>query len=309
LVQWNVYGLDNIGKINSNDSKYYYLKDHLGSIRAMVNSNNELVSAQDYDPWGYLLSGRTYQGSDLKFKFTEKERDVESGYDYFGARYYDARIAIWTSIDPLMEKHYDYSPYNYVLRNPLRLVDPDGQQVEIIQNALNIYNWYRNDRIQSAYYNSLSLVGKEQYTRDQPGYNSGRVEATGDELLLVPFIAKGITTISKVGKTSLSLESANIVTEGISLGVETRTLSSTKLNLGTHVQERMVERSITEDMIKIALRKGERFWDPKNKSVNFILEKGFASSKSLLVGQNPITGKITTVYPGMDLIKKRFIQF
>ena len=137
VLEYPLYGLDMVGKIKD-DVQYYYYKDHLGSIRAMVNSKNELVSAQDYDPWGYLLAGRTYQSSDLRFKFTEKERDVESSYDYFGARYYDARIGNWTSIDPLMEKHYDYSPYNYVLRNPFKLVDPDGRQTlvwDVIKNT------------------------------------------------------------------------------------------------------------------------------------------------------------------------------
>ncbi len=58
----------------------------------MVGENSNVVGAQDYDPWGYILEGRTYQSSESKFKFTGKERDEESFYDYFGARYYDARI-------------------------------------------------------------------------------------------------------------------------------------------------------------------------------------------------------------------------
>jgi hypothetical protein len=44
----------------------------------------------------------------------------------------DSRISNWTSIDPLFEKHIDYSPYNYVLREPIRLVDPEGKQVQVI---------------------------------------------------------------------------------------------------------------------------------------------------------------------------------
>jgi hypothetical protein len=64
---------------------------------------------------------------------------LENNYDYFGARYYDSRIANWTSIDPLFEKHFDFSPYNYVLRNPIRLIDPDGKQVDVNeQRAKNI---------------------------------------------------------------------------------------------------------------------------------------------------------------------------
>lgn len=64
----------------------------------------------------------------MKYDFTGKERDDQTTYDYFGARYYDSRVANWTSIDPLFEKHYDYSPFNYVLRSPLVLIDPDGKQ-------------------------------------------------------------------------------------------------------------------------------------------------------------------------------------
>ncbi|MEO6696244.1 MAG: RHS repeat-associated core domain-containing protein, partial [Ignavibacteria bacterium] len=126
--EWIVWGNDMVGKMDE-EHLYFYQKDHLGSIRAILNENQEVVSSQDYDPWGYILEGRTYQSDESKFKFTGKERDEESFYDYFGSRYYDSRIANWTSVDPLLEKHYDFSPYNYVLRNPLIFYDPNGKQV------------------------------------------------------------------------------------------------------------------------------------------------------------------------------------
>ena len=156
--EFPIYGLDLIGKIKG-DEPFYYMKDHLGSVRAVINSSGDVVSAQDYDVWGYLLQDRVYDSDSNKFKFTGKERDVESGYDYFGARYYDSRIANWTSMDPLMEKHYDFSPYNYVLRNPLRLVDPDGKQVEIItrtyipqESSVNpLYKVYHDNRSANYY--------------------------------------------------------------------------------------------------------------------------------------------------------------
>ena len=136
ILEYPTYGLDMIGKIKDN-VLFFYLKDHLGSVRTTVQ-DNKIISAQDYacppwrDAWGYILEGRTYESNESKFKFTGKERDKENSYDYFGARYYDSRIANWGSIDPLLEKHYDFSPYNYVLRNPLRFIDPDGRQVDII---------------------------------------------------------------------------------------------------------------------------------------------------------------------------------
>jgi len=88
LTQWNLWGLDQIGHMNTDTTKYYYLKDHLGSVRAVINSTNTVVSAQDYDCWGYIMENRTYQPENSKYKYTGKERDnaLESNYDYFGTR-------------------------------------------------------------------------------------------------------------------------------------------------------------------------------------------------------------------------------
>jgi RHS repeat-associated protein len=72
------------------------------------------------------LDGRSFQSENMDYKFTGKQRDTETGWDYFGARYYDARIANWTTTDPLFEKRIEYSPYNYVTRNPITLIDAKG---------------------------------------------------------------------------------------------------------------------------------------------------------------------------------------
>lgn len=85
---------------------------------------------------------RSFNTDQGKYKFTSKERDAESNYDYFGARYYDSRIANWGSVDPLLEKHKDWTPYNYVLRNPTRLIDPDGKQkVPYLLSDVNKQDW------------------------------------------------------------------------------------------------------------------------------------------------------------------------
>ena len=72
----------------------------------------------------------------------------------------------------------------------------------------------------------------------------------------------------------------------------------------------MGERGITESMVDKALQKGKRFWDPNNKTVNYVLEEGFASGKTLLVGQNMATGKVTTVIRGntKKLLRPRHIE-
>jgi len=131
LTQWNIWGLDNVGKINADTTRNYYLKDHLGSIRVVLNSTNTVVSAQDYDCWGYILENRTYNSSAMKYDFTGKERDDETNYDYFGARYYDSRIGRWGQVEPLLDKYVSWSPYVYTLCNPVIAVDVDGRDGEV----------------------------------------------------------------------------------------------------------------------------------------------------------------------------------
>ncbi|MCB0728730.1 MAG: hypothetical protein KDD00_14805, partial [Ignavibacteriae bacterium] len=98
IDQWNIYGMDNIGFINGNEDIRFYMKDHLGSVRAVIDVSGNVVSSQDGacprmllagDAWGYLLENRVYDSDVSVYKFTSKERDDESKYDYFGARYYD----------------------------------------------------------------------------------------------------------------------------------------------------------------------------------------------------------------------------
>jgi len=126
IKQWNIWGLDNVGFILTEGDKRYYLKDHLGSVRAVLDESETVISSQDYDAWGYQLQDRNYDSDVSIYKFTSKERDDENKYDYFGARYYDARVGRWGSVDPIMETHFDNSPYNYVLDNPLYFIDSDG---------------------------------------------------------------------------------------------------------------------------------------------------------------------------------------
>lgn len=82
---------------------------------------------------GILLSGRSIK-ENSKYKFTEKERDDENRYDYFGARYYDLRIGRWGSTDKLQEIYFSFSPYNYAILNPIKYIDPTGLTVELPEN-------------------------------------------------------------------------------------------------------------------------------------------------------------------------------
>lgn len=134
---YNIWGNDNIGQVLVNGGSlghYYYLKGHLGDVKVIIDANDSLQGYNDYYPFGMQMDSRNGSSSaDGRYKYTSKERDAETGYDYFGARYYDSRIGRWMSVDPLANLHGDYSPYAYVFNNPLLLLDPDGR--DSIQTA------------------------------------------------------------------------------------------------------------------------------------------------------------------------------
>ena len=62
-----------------------------------------------------------------QYTFNGKEKDYESGFHYYGARYYWSEVLTgWLSVDPMMDKYPGISPYNYCMWNPVNLMDPDG---------------------------------------------------------------------------------------------------------------------------------------------------------------------------------------
>ena len=66
------------------------------------------------------------------FVSTGKERDEETGYGYFGARYMDHELmTMWLSVDPMSDKYPNISPYAYCAWNPVKLVDPDGREIDV----------------------------------------------------------------------------------------------------------------------------------------------------------------------------------
>jgi RHS repeat-associated protein len=95
-----------------------------------VDGSNNVVGYDDYDPWGMLLQGRSsVSTADARYRFTEKERDPETGHFWFGARAYEPRIGRWLTVDPLAEKYPSLSPYSYVAGNPVNNFDPDGRAI------------------------------------------------------------------------------------------------------------------------------------------------------------------------------------
>ncbi len=138
---------DNIGQVRDNGgsiSHYYYLKDHLGDIKMVLNSSGGVDSYNDYYPYGEQMPNRNGTGSsDGRYKFTSKERDTETGLDYLTARYYDSWRGGFLSPDSMASDSTlaPWSPYQYSFDNPLRFEDPTGRWPDWATLGAQIGSW------------------------------------------------------------------------------------------------------------------------------------------------------------------------
>ena len=112
----------------------YHHTDHLGSVRAITNQSGETVEQNAYYPFGERHTfGNTYAQTTNRFKYNGKEEQTTGNLQYldYGARMYDSKVARWFVQDPLSEKYYAQSQYNYCVNNPVMFVDPDGKDVRV----------------------------------------------------------------------------------------------------------------------------------------------------------------------------------
>lgn len=112
----------------TDDGVFYYHSDHLGSATWITSDRGLAVQYLHYMPFGELWENQQAPEYDERFKFTGKERDAETGYDYFGARYYFSLLGIWMSPDPLLNEYPHISSYAYVENNPIKYIDPNGKE-------------------------------------------------------------------------------------------------------------------------------------------------------------------------------------
>ncbi len=105
-----------------------------------------------------------------KYLFNGKELDQETGYYYYGARYYDPSAALWLGVDPLAEKYPGVSPYVYCAGNPVKYVDPDGRDAIYVT-----YPQYRANGIPFTGHAGVLLIDNK--TGSTKYYEYGRYDA------------------------------------------------------------------------------------------------------------------------------------
>jgi RHS repeat-associated protein len=118
----------------------YQFANHLGSASLELAEDGELISYEEYYPYGTtsFQAGRSAAEVSLKrYRYTGKERDGETGLSYHGARYYAPWVGRWISCDPIFE---NTNLYEYARNNPLIFSDSDGLSVDLGYHVKGVYN-------------------------------------------------------------------------------------------------------------------------------------------------------------------------
>ena len=128
------------GYVSLSDGQYhYYLKDHQGNNRVVINSAGAVEETNHYYPFGGTFASTN---AIQPYKYNGKEFDAKKGlnwYDY-GARWYDAATGRWHVIDPMAAGYYPISPYVYCGNNVINRIDPTGMKWDDVNEAERLKN-------------------------------------------------------------------------------------------------------------------------------------------------------------------------
>jgi RHS repeat-associated protein len=155
------------------DFLYFYHPDHLGSTSYVTDAAGEVYQHVEYFAFGETFVEEHSNTERTPYLFNGKELDGETGLYYYGARYYDPRTSIWESVDPLAEKYPGWSPYNAMLNNPVRFLDPNGDSVGVgqldadHQKALGLFaHTKQGNKFLAQYAHKGQTIGGVKFDKD-----------------------------------------------------------------------------------------------------------------------------------------------
>ena len=193
--------------------QFYYHPDHLGSSSYITNLDGEVVQHIEYVPFGEVFVEERNNIWNTPYLFNAKEFDEETGLYYYGARYYEPRVSLWISTDPMQEKTSNITTYAYCINNPVAYIDHDGKFSKkwMANISRTWYNLWHKQKAGPIIENKDATTSKFKYTYNTYSVNNGefaitshykfdttasqRVQDIGDGISLAGYA----TTLSVVG--------------------------------------------------------------------------------------------------------------
>jgi RHS repeat-associated protein len=177
----------------------YQLGNHLGSVSLELDDGGQVISYEEYTPYG----GTAYQGVDRgiraagkRYRYTGMERDEETGLAYHGARYYISWVGRWCSCDP--RRMVDGTNlYKYAMCGPVGFLDQDGTQAG--GSSLSDEEWNDNTAILSHYNVTpptiLSISEEEWITQEEINYHFESLSQENERLDRINQVEERIKTL------------------------------------------------------------------------------------------------------------------
>lgn len=131
----------------------FFVTDHLGSVRRVLDGNLELVEENNYYPFGKRIDDPDCVTTDNLYRYNGKESLESFGFPYsdYGARLFDSNIGRWLQTDPLAQDYPNINPYAFCANNPMNVIDPNGMDIWELDNMGNVINYTRSSDMDAFY--------------------------------------------------------------------------------------------------------------------------------------------------------------
>ena len=192
--------------------------DHLGSSSSWITyTDGSAVQHLYYLPWGEDFVDQRSTTWNAMYTFSAKEKDAETGYSYFGARYYNSDLSVWLNVDPQASKYPSLSPYVYCADNPIKLVDPNGEAftpetvwdiINVVMGAASFAGNISSGNYIGAGIDAIGLLYDAAATAI-PGLPAGASSSIG-AIRLVKSTNQLYKTIEKVNKLNIASKNQNL---------------------------------------------------------------------------------------------------
>ncbi|MCP4348832.1 MAG: RHS repeat-associated core domain-containing protein [Desulfobacterales bacterium] len=271
---------------NSASVVYYYFYDANGNVGQLANATDGSIAAHyEYDPFGNIIKSEGEYKDSNPYRFSTKYFDAETGFLYYGFRFYSPTLGRWISRDPI-EENGGENLYGFVFNNPVSLIDILGREaneyVDITTNSLAGFSSGAGKAAFQVIYEPLAMV----YDLEMIAYytiiaNPDKFEATSGvgeaamsgsgSLEIIGGMAVGIVMVPvEYGAAIFSGDPERI--GSATFNIESFLFASSRFKLSTLAKNRL-------------LSAFQKFLNKTTKACNFLIRKKVVTPRSVDPGK------------------------
>ncbi len=289
-----------IAKITDGTTLYFH-KDHLGSSSVLTDISGLPVEQTAYLPYGHE---RSRTGSDLSdYKFTDQEKDRETGLYNYDARLYDPVLGRFTMADTLLPDLYNpqaLNRYAYVLNNPLIYTDPTGHYPGTWDGSSSTGTELNNgnedaqdfaDRLDNSSYDDDSNDIVHIETNDIEEITTPSVDLVQQAVTTIMEVKSTVDTIDNIvnGKNPVTAIGGYVATEALKIGAMyagTKITKPSELRAIINQRQAIIDEKYEKDLEDC------KIWDTPKKVVDCMNEAQIQKRRSERKRIDPIKSKL-----------------